>query len=415
MKTPAERQLDLAEAARLDKRLALAVEFYQKALTNPKGMLFGKKRRGAYGMAARCAARLGDWEGVEATARDGLGEFPELPNLLQALGEALIHLGRLEEAEAALGRALEVNPEQDGARALLAMMQGGAAEKRKSQPVRSFPNRTSTFEKPMAVIGRYLLRDRPKAPFIRPDTVFLTVGSCFAQNLARRLRTADFKTYSEEIGEEVNSTYANRYLLDWVENGATDAPTQAMDRAYGPASRARLRHAFGASQVVVMTLGVAACFFDETGAFVFTPQDARTTADALAGHLMRTTTVAENVENIERIIQSVRRLSGPEVKIVLTVSPVPMAGTTEFDSAVTADCISKSTLRLACHEVVTAHAQDGVLYWPSFEIVRWLGPHFGPELPRVYGAEDRNARHVSEWIVDLIVRQFLHFHAETPA
>ncbi len=107
------------------------------------------------------------------------------------------------------------------------------------------------------------------------------------------------------------------------------------------------------------------------------------------------------------------RMAGPEVKVVLTVSPVPLAGTTEHDSAITADCLSKSTLRVACEEAVAARRGEGVLYWPSFEIVRWLGAHFGPETPGPYGADDGNTRHVSEWLIDLIVALFVEFHAET--
>ena len=103
----------------------------------------------------------------------------------------------------------------------------------------------------------------------------------------------------------------------------------------------------------------------------------------------------------------VRRIAGRQVKMVLTVSPVPLAGTTEFASAVIADCLSKSTLRLACHEVVTSEAAQGVVYWPSFEIVRWLGTHFGPSQPPVFGVEDGNMRHVSSWLIDVIIDMFL--------
>ena len=63
----------------------------------------------------------------------------------------------------------------------------------------------------------------------------------------------------------------------------------------------------------------------------------------------------------------------------------------------------------------SARSSEGVLYWPSFEIVRWLGPHFGGALPDVYGADDGNSRHVSAWLVDEIVGEFLKFHAEKPA
>ena len=269
----------------------------------------------------------------------------------------------------------------------------------------------SEFQDPRHLMRRYLLRYRPKSPFIRPDTVFMTLGSCFAQNLALRLRTAGYSTHSEEIGEEVNSTYANRHLLDWVQHGPVNGPTRVMHQAYGAGSRERLSKGLTSSDVFVMTLGVAPCFFDPDGEFVFLSPRSATTNALRYAMTMRTTSVAENVDNIEAIIASVRRMAGRDIRIVLTVSPVPLQGTTEHESAITADCLSKSTLRVACQEVVTAHEGDGVIYWPSFEIVRWLGPYFGPDLPRVYGAEDGRSGHVSEWIIDLIVADFLDFNA----
>ena len=404
-----------AVEARIARQFAETVRLFKAALALQDRTLSVKHRRVAYAQAVKYATRVGDWPEAEAIARAGMAAFPEMSYLHQGLGEALMQLGRAEEAEAVLRRGLELNPELDGARALLAMLANRGRDEAVAQQVRAFPTRVSAFENPAAVIKRYLLRARPRDPFIQPGTAFLTLGSCFAQNLAARLRLAGYPCHSEEIGEEVNSTYANRYLMDWIENGPVDGPTRAMDEAFGPASRERLRRGFASSQVFVMTLGVAASFFNADGAFAFIPQHARTTADALSGLQMRTTTVAENVENVGRIIDAVRRLAGPQVRIVLTVSPVPMSATTEFDSAITADCISKSTLRLACHEVVSARSGEGVLYWPSFEIVRWMGTHFGPEVPPVYGGDDGNPRHVSAWLVDEIVGQFLKFHAGQPA
>ncbi|MGY8719692.1 MAG: GSCFA domain-containing protein, partial [Verrucomicrobiia bacterium] len=62
----------------------------------------------------------------------------------------------------------------------------------------------------------------------------------------------------------------------------------------------------------------------------------------------------------------------------------------EYKSPFVADCFSKSTLRVAAQEVVQKY--DGrFFYWPSFEIVRWLAPLFGP----VFGVDDGASRHVS--------------------
>ncbi|HEX7560295.1 MAG TPA: hypothetical protein VF386_13925, partial [Usitatibacter sp.] len=66
---------------------------------------------------------------------------------------------------------------------------------------------------------------------------------------------------------------------------------------------------------------------------------------------------------------------------------------------------SKSVLRVAIHQVLSQHP-PGVRSWPSFEVVRWVGSHLGP----VFGAEDKHPRHVSEFIVDAIVRSFIGIH-----
>jgi hypothetical protein len=51
-----------------------------------------------------------------------------------------------------------------------------------------------------------------------------------------------------------------------------------------------------------------------------------------------------------------------------------------------------------------------VRYWPSFEVVRWVGSHLGP----VFGAEDGQPRHVSNFVVDAIVRNFISIHGGNP-
>ncbi len=414
MSQAAAELYERASRARVERRLRESVDLFGKALVHPDGDLTDRQRRRAYMVSLKSITRLGDWLGAKTIALGGLAEFPAEAYFHQCLGEALMQLGRTDEAETALVRALELRPEQDGARALLATLPHIRPNAPAAVAPRGWPNRVATFENPRHLIRRYLLRNRPKARFIRPNTRFLALGSCFAQNVAYRLEAAGYVARSEEIGEEVNSTYANRHLLEWVENGPVDASTRAMDAAFGAASRERLRRALTSCQVFIMTLGVAASHFDPDGGFVFIPVSSRTSTDALSDKVMRTTSVAENVENIGRIIDTVRRLAGPKVRIVLTVSPVPLSGTTELESAITADCLSKSTLRVACQEVVTARAEQGVIYWPSFEIVRWLGPHFGPEIPRVYGGDDGNTRHVSQWLVDLIVDLFIEFHAESP-
>ena len=402
---------------RQEKRYAEALDLFLEALEDPAAFPDRKEWRHAYAHALTCSVKIHDWERTEALARKAIQDIPRHGEAYCRLGESMFRRQRYAEAEAALLKAIEIDPASNEAPLLLELARSQAGETTRSR-VSPWPSRAHFFENPRSLIQRFLLRWRKGAPIIEADSVFMTFGSCFAQNLAERLREKGRTVYAEEIGEEVNSTYANRYLLDWVEGGATDDATAAIQEAYGPKMRERMRGRIAESDVYVITLGVAACFFRKTdGKFAFIVSKGPTANEHLyANHVMRTTTVEENVANIRATMETVTRLAKRRPKFVLTVSPVPIGGTTERPSAVVADCVSKSTLRVAADQICSDPGGHQVVYWPSFEIVRWLGPHFGSAHPQVFGADDGNSRHVSAWIIKLIIDMFLEHHsAETSA
>jgi hypothetical protein len=406
----------LAHQLRESGDFAAAMRAYRDYLDSlPAGAVGGPTVRKALLGQVYCANALLDWPQMEALSRRVVELYPEEPQGPHYLGEALIRLERRSEAVAALEAAVALDPANSGARALLQVARAREDKAKPARRPRTWPPRASRFADLKHLLRRYLLDGLPDGLDIDPRHPLMTLGSCFAENLAQRLLALGFRVHHELIGEEVNTTYANRYLLEWVEHGPTSAPTRAMEQVYGPELRTRLADGIGSSSVFILTFGVAPCFFDDdTGEFVFSWGESSIAKDYLYERCsMRTTTVAENVHNIRCIIESLRRLSGRDPAIVVTVSPVPLSGTTELSSAIIADCISKSTLRLACHEVLSGGAGPRVHYWPSFEIVRWIGPHLGPEHPPAYGADDGNSRHVSSWLVDTVVDLFLEQHAAT--
>ena len=87
-------------------------------------------------------------------------------------------------------------------------------------------------------------------------------------------------------------------------------------------------------------------------------------------HGFRLSSVAENVDNlaaIRRIIRGHR----PNATIVFTLSPIPLHATFRPISCVTANSVSKATLRVALDELMRAHADDeNLFYFPAYEIVR---------------------------------------------
>jgi tetratricopeptide (TPR) repeat protein len=342
-------------------------------------------------------------EAIEA--KDDAALFTQLA--LNLLGQS-----RSEEANEAARAALARDAGQTKARAVLGVGKATPTSSRRKRPVR-WPAWTADFADARKVIVSSLLSGYPEGPpFIGPETKFVTLGSCFAHNLAMHLEQRGYGVHSEVIGEQVNSTYANRYFFEWLEHGATSKTTREMDDAFGPELRARYIESLASCDVFVFTLGVAASFFHpETGEFVFLNNAYVAPYHIINNYEMRTTGVEENVENLRAIIASVRRLCRKEPHIVLTVSPVPLLATTEMRSAVIADCISKSTLRVVCDQVKSSDVSGLVHYWPSFEVVRWLGPYFGEPYPPVYGYEDSKTRHVSNWIVDLIIDLFVETYS----
>jgi GSCFA family len=88
---------------------------------------------------------------------------------------------------------------------------------------------------------------------------------------------------------------------------------------------------------------------------------------------------------------------------VLTLSPVPLKGTFGGISCLSADAVSTSILRVAL-DTVMAGRYPSVHYWPSYEIVKWVGAHVSWP---AYGLDDEKSRHVTRRLISQIVDAFV--------
>jgi len=291
-----------------------------------------------------------------------------------------------------------------GAQADLTRLRAGAKAERRRVIRARYPDTEDLQQHFTDTIKKTILVELDDAPrFIRPGTKFFTMGSCFAGNVARVLRRRGYSTTYLEAGEIVNTTYANSCLMGWADR-TIDAETDArMEAILGPLiSREGLIKALSEADAFIYTLGVAACFFERgTNRFIL-PESRQLALQAFAEHYeFRTTSVQENLDNMLRMIARLRELN-PALKIFITVSPVPMQSTFERKSAVLADCMSKSTLRLVADQLCRSDLKD-IFYWPSFEIVRWMSGHVGP----FFGTDDGASWHVSEGLVQQIIDLFV--------
>jgi hypothetical protein len=77
------------------------------------------------------------------------------------------------------------------------------------------------------------------------------------------------------------------------------------------------------------------------------------------------------------------RMWNPDIRVILTVSPVPLAATAAGGHVLPATIYSKSVLRVAAQTL--ADEVEGVRYFPAYEIIT------GPQAPKEYFEEDRRS------------------------
>lgn len=286
------------------------------------------------------------------------------------------------------------------------------------------------------------------SPFrIRPDERIATAGSCFAQHLARRLKASGFNFFvtetahplaSPEIATSFNyavfsarygNIYTSRQLLQLLERALGLFETQenawrSADGRYldplrptiqpgGFATLAELaadrrqhlaavHRAFTQMDYFVFTLGLTECWVsrDDGTAFPVAPGVAGGRFDPERYALLNLG-AADVQRDMDQFITALRRIN-PTVRIILTVSPVPLVATAENRHVLVATTYSKSVLRVVCDELVRAHAD--VAYFPSYEIITAscsAGRYFGSDW-----------RSVTEDGVSHVMRVFLRHFTE---
>jgi len=264
-------------------------------------------------------------------------------------------------------------------------------------------------------------------PFrIGVDSRVVTAGSCFAQHLARHLREQGHACFETEpphplltpaLAEIFNygiysarygNIYTARQLLQlWRRATGVFVPVddiwEGTDGWYDPFrpsiqpggfSSAReyqedrrqhfaaVRRAFGEMDVFAFTLGLTECWASrEDGAiYPLCPGVAAGDYDA-SRHVLLNLSVDEVVADLRAFVDEVRQVN-PHMRMILTVSPVPLAATAEPRHVLTATMYSKAVLRVAAEQLCRL---PGVYYFPAYEIVSAAGPG--------YFAEDRRTVH----------------------
>lgn len=362
---------------------------------------------------------LSVFEALDAAVSGGAPIPPVTPKFFERFGKLTAALG--EEKGDALYRFMQryrVVPWQDVGR-LGAEADWEAVEPWNFSPdaTQFFPKAQQGFEDLREVIEKHVLPGwLPEVPPFSRDSSVLTMGSCFAQNLRNYLAERGLQSDWMFVPPGLNNTFALKNFIDWCLTGerATDAywydaHAKGGAKKWEPAAEHETyRRVFRDVSGMVLTIGLAEVWYDVESGGVFWRGVPRSIFDP-SRHKCRVSTVAENLGNLSHIVRSLRHLRA-DFPVIVTLSPIPLKATFERPSIFTADCVSKATLRVAIHELL-GQGHSNLHYWPSFEIVRWLGSHVG----EAFFGEDRNPRHINRRTVRLILESFIrHYYAGIP-
>lgn len=289
---------------------------------------------------------------------------------------------------------------------------------------------------------------RGKFTLSRTDKV-VTAGSCFAQHIARRLAGSGFNFHVTEpahpymdarLSAEYNyglfsarygNIYTSRQLLQllqraigdftpseppWQKDGAFFDPFRPGIQPGGFVSRneleldrgrhlAAVKRAFTEMDVFVFTLGLTECWVSRQNGAAFP-----TCPGVIAGefdpdrHAFVNLEVGDIVRDLLSFVEIASTINR-DFKMILTVSPVPLAATALDQHVLTSTTYSKSVLRVAA-EMTQRAMPDRIAYFPSYEIITGAhsrGRYFGDDL-----------RNVVENGVDHVMRLFFKHYTDTP-
>jgi hypothetical protein len=135
---------------------------------------------------------------------------------------------------------------------------------------------------------------------------------------------------------------------------------------------AQVAQAVRSAQVMVLTLGLVEVWRDnKTGAWLNIMPPRKHIPDFDQRFTVHRTRQAQNYAAILELFRTVRA-ANPAIRLICSVSPIPLRATFCFDDVLVATGYGKATLRSALQEAIDSAHESGMRqidYFPSFEIV----------------------------------------------
>lgn len=269
----------------------------------------------------------------------------------------------------------------------------------------------------------------PRPGLITRQTPVASMGSCFAAEIKKWIQAHGYRYVERGTGQALtgqSGPWGNLYttqsirqliefafagwrpvekfwrhkgrLMDPYRSATTWADESEMERER-EALAGHIRDIIAEARVLICTMGLCEAMRSAADGAAFFRYPPRDVFDP-SRHEPHWYGVDENLANLERVY-SLLRAANPDLRLIVTLSPVPMRATLRRERAIVADEISKSTLRVTLDEFCRRHPD--VVYMPSYEIIKRLEPR---------GAWEGDNRHVLPHAVARIMRLFMSNYGE---
>ena len=280
---------------------------------------------------------------------------------------------------------------------------------------------------------------QPKS-LINRETKIITVGSCFAQHISKSLKENGFDWIDSEpaptellpedhakngygvFSFRTGNIYTPALLRQWVTWAMSDMDPYPESwvhggRVFDPFRPALIEDGFSSTEemlaarlvtlsaiveaikqadLFVFTLGLTEAWLNKDGTiYPMCPGTVRGEFSADI-HLFHNYDVHEVVHDLNYTFDELRRIN-PNLRFLLTVSPVPLTATASGQHVLMATTYSKSVLRAAAGQLF--HTRLDTDYFPSYELI--MAPVFKGQF------FEQNQRQVSSRGVAFVMEQFL--------
>ena len=254
-----------------------------------------------------------------------------------------------------------------------------------------------------------------------PTEPVAAAGSCFAQHIAKHLQKSGFNYLQTEPASQNEPVFSARFGNIYT----TRQLRQLLLGAYGlhrPAARAwkradgrfidplrpqlfpagfatadevtqerrkhllAVRRVFQECRIFVFTLGLTEAWVAKDGTALPVPPGVLGVDSDDGDVAFRNFSVAEMRKDMDEFLADLFAVN-PGVRIILTVSPVPLVATYEKRHVLVSNTYSKAALRVVAEEV--ANTYENVAYFPSYEIItapQVRGAYFEPDLREILPA-----------------------------